>query len=252
MLTQATIDKMHAMKMGALAETFERLRRSPQFAQMSFEERVGMMIDAEHDAREQRKLTRRLQSARLRHQASLEDVDWQSPRGLDRQVVLTLGRCAWIRDHLNLLITGPTGVGKSWLACAFAERACRTGHSAHYARAPRLHHDLVVARADGSYGRMLARLAKTQLLVIDDFALTPLSDQERRDLLEILEDRHERASTLITSQLPVKAWHEAIGEPTLADAICDRLIHAAHKIELKGPSLRDSKAKARRPAKVDK
>lgn len=128
MLTQATIDKMHAMKMAALAETFERLLRSSEFAQMSFEERVGMMIDAEHDAREQRRLTRRLQWARLRHQASLEDVDWQSPRGLDRQVVLTLGRCAWIRDHHNLLITGPTGVGKSWLACAFAERACRSGH----------------------------------------------------------------------------------------------------------------------------
>jgi DNA replication protein DnaC len=249
-LTQATIDKMHAMKLTSLAETFERVLRSPEFSQMSFEERVGMMIDAEHDAREQRKLTRRLQWARLRHQASLEDVDWQSPRGLDRQVVLSLGRCAWLRDHQNLLITGPTGVGKSWLACAFAQRACRSGHSAYYARAPRLHQDLLVARADGSYGRMLARFAKTELLVIDDFALTPLKDQERRDLLEILEDRHERASTLLTSQLPVKAWHEAIGEPTLADAICDRLVHAAHKIELKGASLRERKAKPGRSAKA--
>jgi DNA replication protein DnaC len=141
-------------------------------------------------------------------------------------------------------------VGKSWLACAFAERTCRSGHSAFYARAPRLHHDLAVARGDGSYGRLLARLAKTQLLVIDDFALTPLKDQERRDLLEILEDRHERASTLITSQLPVKSWHEAIGEPTLADAICDRLIHAAHRIDLKGGSLREAKARARKPPKA--
>lgn len=250
MLTQATIDKMHAMKMASLAEAFQRLIRSVEFAELSFEERVGMMIDAEHDAREQRKLTRRLRWARLRHQASLEDVDWHSPRGLDRQVVLSLGRCAWIRDHQNLLITGPTGVGKSWLACAFAERACRSGHSAFYARAPRLHHDLAVARGDGSYGRLLARLAKTDLVVIDDFALTPLKDQERRDLLEILEERHERASTLITSQLPVKTWHEAIGEPTLADAICDRLIHAAHRIELKGGSLREAKARAKKSAKA--
>jgi len=251
MLTQATIDKMHAMKMASLAEAFERQIRSPECAQMSFEERVGMMIDAESDAREQRKLTRRLQWARLRHQASLEDVDWQAPRGLDRQVVLALGRCGWIREHQNLLITGPTGVGKSWLACAFAERACRSGHSAFYARAPRLQHDLAVARGDGSYGRMLARLAKTELVVLDDFALTPLKDQERRDLLEILEDRHERASTLVTSQLPVKQWHEAIGEATLADAICDRLIHAAHRIELKGASLREAKARPRKPARAN-
>jgi DNA replication protein DnaC len=249
-LTQATIDKMHAMKMASLAETFERQIRSPELAHLSFEERVGMMIDAEYDAREQRRLTRRLQWARLRHQASLEDVDWRAPRGLDRQVVLSLGRCAWIRERQNLLLTGPTGVGKSWLACALAERACRSGHSAYYVRAPRLHHDLAVARGDGSYGRLLARLAKTELLVLDDFALTPLKDQERRDLLEILEDRYERASTLVTSQLPIKQWHEAIGEATLADAICDRLIHAAHRIELKGASLRAAKARSKKPEKT--
>lgn len=250
MLTQATIDKMHAMKLTSLAEAFNKQTRSPECAALSFEERVGMMIDTEYDAREQRKLTRRLRWARLRHQASLEDVDWQATRGLDRQVVLSLGRCGWIRDHQNLLITGPAGIGKSWLACAFAERACRSGHSAYYVRAPRLHHDLAVARGDGSYGRLLARFAKTDLVMIDDFALSPLKDQERRDLLEILEDRHERASTIVTSQLPVKQWHEAIGEATLADAICDRLIHGAHKIELKGPSLRDPKAKAKRAARA--
>jgi DNA replication protein DnaC len=236
--------------MAALAEAFERQIRSAEFASLAFEERVGMMIDAESDARGQRKLTRRLQVAKLRQQASLEDIDWHHPRGLDRQVVLSLGRCGWIRDHQNLLITGLTGVGKSWLACAFAERACREGYSAYYVRAPRLHHDLAVARGDGSYGRMLARLAKTDLLVVDDFALTPLKDQERRDLLEILEDRHDRASTLVTSQLEVKIWHEVIGEATLADAICDRLIPGAHKIALKGPSLRGPEAKAKRSAKA--
>lgn len=250
MLTQATIDQMRSMKMTSLVEAFERQLGSTEFSSLSFEERVGMMIDEEYSAREQRKLRRRLTWAKLRHQASLEDVDWHAARGLDRQVVLSLGRCGWIRDHQNLLITGSTGLGKSWLACAFAEQACRQGHSVYYIRAPRLHHDLAVARGDGSYGRMLSRLAKTQLLVIDDFGLSPLKDQERRDLLEVLEDRHDRASTVVTSQLPVKTWHEAIGEPTLADAICDRLIHAAHRIDLKGQaSLRDPKAKAKRPVK---
>lgn len=249
MLTQATIDQMRSMKMTSLVEAFERQLGSSEFGSLSFEERVGMMIDEEYSAREQRKLTRRLTWAKLRHQASLEDVDWQAARGLDRQVVLALGRCGWVRDRQNLLITGPTGVGKSWLACAFAEQACRQGYSVYYIRAPRMHHDLTVARGDGSYGRMLSRLGKTQLVVIDDFGLAPLKDQERRDLLEILEDRHERASTLVTSQLPVKTWHEAIGEPTLADAICDRLIHGAHRIELKGQSLREAKARAKKPVK---
>ncbi len=251
MLNQQTIDKMQMMKMASLADAFARQAGSGEFAHLSFEERVGLMVDAEFEARDQRKMQRRLQCARLRHQASLEDIDWTAPRGLDRSAVLSLGRGAWIRDHQNLLITGPTGVGKSWLACAFAERACRSGHSALYARATRLHHDLAVARGDGSYGRLLGRIAKTDLLIVDDFALTPLRDQERRDLLEILEERYERASTLVTSQLPVKGWHAAIGEPTLSDAICDRLVHGAHRIELKGGSLREAKAQKRKATKEE-
>jgi DNA replication protein DnaC len=245
-LTEATIDRMHAMKLTSLADAFKNQLASPAHATLSFEERVGMMIDAEYAAREQRKLARRLHWAHLRQAASVEDIDWQAHRGLDRQVMLGLASCAWIREHQNLLITGFTGTGKSYLACALAERACRSGHSAYYVRAPRLHHDLSVARGDGSYGRLLARLAKTELLVIDDFGLAPLKDAERRDLLEILEDRYERGSTLVTSQLPVKAWHEVIGEATIADAICDRLVHCAHHIDLKGPSMRHPKTRAKR------
>jgi DNA replication protein DnaC len=247
MLLQPTLAKMHEMKLSPMAEAFSRQIQEPQLATLAFEERVGMMIDAEYSARQERKITRRLQVAKLRQAASLEDIDWQSPRGLDRQQVLSLGTGGFIREHQNLLITGATGVGKSWLACAFAERACRGGFWAYYQRASRLFLDTSVARADGSYGRLLAKLAKMDLLVIDDFALSPLKDAERRDLLEILEDRHERASTLITSQLPIKAWHAAIGEETLADAICDRLIHGAFKIELKGASLRQGKIRTKTP-----
>jgi DNA replication protein len=245
MLVQPTLEKMHEMKMSPMAEAFQRQIHDPALLTLAFEQRVGMMIDAEYSARQDRKLTRRLQVAKLRQQASLEEIDWQAPRALDRQQVLSLSTCGYIRNHQNLLITGPTGLGKSWLACAFAERACRNGFWAYYQRASRLFHDTSVARADGSYGRLLVRLAKMELLVIDDFALSPLKDAERRDLLEILEDRHDRASTIITSQLPIKAWHAAIGEETLADAICDRLIHGAYKIELKGASLREARAKGK-------
>jgi DNA replication protein DnaC len=243
MLTQPTLDRMNAMKMFFMVDAFQRQLTSSQSGALSFEERLGLLIDAEWSGREQRKLDQRLKGARLRHAASLEDVDFKAHRGLNRDLVLSLGRGDWIRERQNLLLTGPTGVGKSYLACAFAERACRSGFTALYLRAPRLYQELAVARGDGSYGRLLARLTRTQLLLIDDWGLAPLKDQERRDLLEVVEDRYERASTLITSQLPVKSWHEVIGDATLADAICDRLVHCAHSIELKGPSLREAKAK---------
>jgi len=247
MFAHATVDKLTALRLAAMAEAFQRQLGHPEFADLGFEDRVGLLVDAEWTHREQRKLQRRLQAANLRRQASLEDLDWHSPRrGLDKALVHSLGTCAWIAQHRNVLLIGPTGIGKSWLAEAFAERACRSGYTAYCARASRLFHELHVARGDGSYTRLLARLAKLDLLAIDDWGLSPLANPERHDLLEVLEDRTERASTLITSQLPVKAWHDVIGDPTLADAICDRLIHTAYVIELHGPSLRESRAKGPR------
>ncbi len=246
MLKNPTTDKMLALRLPVFAEAFQAQLGRPEFADLDFAERVGMLVDAEWSAREQRSQQRRLKAAKLRHQACLEDIQWATVRNLDRSVILSLGACGFIRDHRNLLITGATGVGKSYLACAFAERACRSGYTSYYIRAPRLYHELAVSRADGSYGRLLQKLARTDLLVIDDWGLAPLQETERRELLEIVEDRHQNASTIITSQLPVKAWYEAIGDPTLADAICDRLIPGAYKIHIKGPSMRPPRSAADR------
>jgi DNA replication protein DnaC len=242
MLTQQTLEKMNGMKLSAMAEAFEQQLGSGEHAKLSFEERLGLLVDCEWTAREQRKLTRRLRSAKPRYKsASLENVDFKHPRKLIRQQVLSLGSCSWIQDRHNLVITGPTGIGKSFLACAFVERACRRGFTARYVRMPRLLHEVAVGRGDGSYTRLLARLAKLDLLAIDDWLLAPLRDAERRDLIEVVEDRAEGASTLIASQLPIKDWHGVIGDPNQADAICDRLLHNAHRIELKGPTMRRTK-----------
>lgn len=242
MLTQQTLDKLNAMKLSGMAETFGQQLGSAEHARLSFEDRFGLLVDSEWTAREQRKLTRRLRSAKLRHAASLEDVDFKHPRQLDRQQVLGLGSCSWIQSRHNLVIIGPTGIGKSYLSCAFVERACRRGFTASYVRLPRLLHEVAVARGDGSYARLLSRLARLDLLAIDDWLLAPLRDAERRDLIEVVEDRSERASTLIASQVPIKGWHAGIGDPNQADAICDRLLHNAHRIELKGPTIRRTKA----------
>jgi DNA replication protein DnaC len=242
MLTQQTLDKMNAMKLSGMADAFQQQLRSDEHARLSFEERLGFLIDSEWSAREQRKLTRRLRVAKLRYAASLEDVNFKHPRALDRQQVLSLGNCSWIQSRHNFVITGPTGIGKSYLACAFVERACRRGFNAAYLRLPRLLQQLAVARGDGSYERVLARLARLDLLAIDDWLLAPLRDGERRDLIEVIEDRSERTSTLIASQLPAKSWHAVIGDPNLADSICDRLLNNAHRIDLKGPSVRNTRA----------
>ena len=239
MLTNPTIEKLQALRLMAMAEAFDQQRSSSQYAELSFDDRLGLLVDTEWTARERRRLSQRLRHAKLRYPASLEDVDFSTPRGLQREAVLSLGTGAWIRDHHNLLITGPTGIGKSWLASAFVQSACRHGFSATYVRAPRLLHELAVSRGDGSYARLLTKLAKLDLIAIDDWLLTALTEAERRDLLEVIEDRSERRSTLIASQLPPTAWHAAIGEPSVADAICDRVLHQAHRLTLKGPTMRD-------------
>lgn len=245
MLTQQTLDKMNAMKLSGMADAFQQQQRAGEHARLSFEERLGLLIDSEWSVREQRKLTRRLRVAKLRYAASLEDINFKHPRGLDRQQVLSLGNCGWVQSRHNLVITGPTGIGKSYLGCAFVERACRRGFSASYVRLPRLLQQLAVARGDGSYERVLARLARLDLLAIDDWLLAPLRDNERRDLIEVVEDRSERASTLIASQLRSKDWHAVIGDPNLADSICDRLLHNAHRLDLKGPSIRNTRTDAK-------
>lgn len=242
MLQHPTLEKLQALNLIGMVHALQEQLRMPEVARLSFEERLGLLVDREATEQENRRLARRLGQARLRLPAVLEDVDFRHPRGLDRAVLLSLASCQWLRDHQNCLITGPTGVGKTYLACALAHKACREGKSAHYARLGRLLEELEVARADGSYVRRLSALSRFDLLVLDDWGLAPLTDQGRRDLLEVLDDRYDRRSTLVASQLPVENWHEALADPTLADAILDRLVHNAHRIALHGESLRKQRA----------
>jgi DNA replication protein DnaC len=201
-----------------------------------------MLVDQEWTDRQTRKLTRRLAQAKLRDQACIEDIDYRHRRGLDRKLMTRLSTCQWIHEKQNVILVGATGVGKTFLACALANKACQESKTALYRRVPRLLNELALARADGSYARLLVRWAKVDVLILDDWALAPLKDQERRDILEVLDDRYGNRSTIVATQLPVKHWHKIIGDPTIADAICDRLIHAAHTITLSGDSIRKKKA----------
>ena len=238
MLNHPTLEKLAALKLTGMLKALEEQMQMSEAQGLSFEERLGLLVDREMLERQNRQLTNRLMKAKLRQTAVLEDIDWRAPRGLDKSVVLALGSCQWIAQHRNCLIIGPTGVGKSWLACALGHTACREGYSVLYLRLARLWRELAVARGDGRYLKLLAGFSRTDLLILDDLGTAALGDAERHDLLEILEDRYDRRSTLVTSQLPVAHWHEAIGDPTLADAILDRLVHNAHKLTLKGESMR--------------
>jgi DNA replication protein DnaC len=239
MLKEPTIEKLKAMKLDAMAAAWAEQTARPDTARLSFDERFGLLVDAEWLHRENKRLGRVLREAKLRLAgACIEDIDQDPKRDLDRAVVRQLASCRWVLEHQNVLITGATGTGKTYVACALAQQACRKGYRAIYRRASRLFTDLALARADGTYSRVLAKLAKVDVLILDDWAMAPVTDAERRDLLEVLEDRYGTRSTIVTSQVPYKRWHEHIADPTHADAICDRLIHNAHKLNLKGPSRR--------------
>ena len=238
MLNEQTITKMQEMKLLGMAQFFKEMAGKPEHSDLTHDEFVGLLIDAEATSRENRKMQRLLRDARLKQQACLEDIDYRHSRGLHKQTLLELSTGQWLVNHQNVLISGPTGVGKTYLACAIGNSVCRQGHSVFYTRAPRLFNTLFQTRADGSYLKYLAKLARFNLLIIDDLGLSPMSENERKDFLEIVEDRSLTTSLIISSQVPVKDWYQIIGDPTIADAVCDRLLHNAYKIELKGESLR--------------
>jgi DNA replication protein DnaC len=239
MLNQQTIEKLHTMRLHGMAEAFRTQPQQIGITDLSFEERFALLVDQQWNWRQNRALTRRLAKARLRHRACVEDIDFRHPRGLDRSLLRSLTQdSSWVAQHQNVFLIGPCGIGKSFLACALAEKACRDGFTACYARTPQLFRDLALARADGSLRSLLVHLAKTDVLLVDEWGMAPLTDTERRDFLEICEDRYQLRSTILTSQLPVAQWHEQIGDPTVADSILDRLVHNAHRIEMHGESMR--------------
>lgn len=241
MLLEQTKDKLLQLRLNGMLKALEEQENVESYRELDFNDRFGHLVDSEYFSKENKRLQSRIRQAKFKVQCCLEDVDYRASRGLNKSVILTLSTCKWINDHQNLIITGATGLGKSYLSMAFGHRACVEGFKVLYLRLPRFFSSLNIARGDGSYSKVLNSLAKVDLLILDDWGLKQLNDFERRDLLEVLEDRYELKSTVITSQVPVKEWHGLIGESTIADAILDRLVHNSHRINLKGESLRKSK-----------
>jgi DNA replication protein DnaC len=238
MLNQPTMDKLHAMKLYGLADAFRMQLETTDSHQLSFEERFALLVDQQWQWKQNRALSRRLRAAKLKERAVIEDVNYHHPRRLDRKLVRTLASSDWVRRKLNIVFNGPTGIGKTWLACALAQKACRDGFSVLHKKTSELFRELAIAHADGSLGRVLLRLAQIDVLLLDDFAMAPLKDSERRDFLEVCDDRYQRRSMILTSQMPVAHWHQQIGDPTIADSILDRLLHNSYRLELEGESMR--------------
>jgi DNA replication protein DnaC len=241
MLNHPTLEKLKCLKLIGMAEGLQEQMASSRYDSLSFEERLGLLVDFESTQRDDRRIQSRLKQATLRQSACLEDIHHSSKRGLDPSLVRSLADCRWIKEGLNVLITGATGVGKSWLACALGHQACLKGYKTKYYRASRLFEELELARGDGRYPKLMRAISRLNLIIIDDWGLSQLKEHERRDMLEILEDRYGNASTIIAGQMPVEHWHDIIGNPTFADAIMDRLVHQAYKIELDGDTMRRKK-----------
>lgn len=250
MLTNPTIEKIQSLRLHGFTSALREQEKQTNIDELSFMERLGLLVDQEIIERENAKLKTRLSKAKLKQMATMEDIDYKKPRGLDKSLLLQFSSCKWIKEHHNILIVGPTGTGKTYLACALAHKACLEGYTSYYVRLPRLLPELTIAKGDGSYSKRMNELAKVEILILDDWGLIALTPEQRKDLLEILDDRHNQKATIVTSQLPVKLWHENINDNTLADAILDRLMHNSYRIELKGESMRKLCSKLVKEVKI--